>query len=122
MKKIINPPKNEWSQILERPTQTVDDIEGIVNSIFEDVKANGNKAIKKYSLKFDKVELDDLFVSENEIIEAESLMSNELKDAIKLAKNNIFSFHSAQKTDKVFVEFARSKQKAQELAHLKYLD
>ncbi|SNR36813.1 histidinol dehydrogenase [Lutibacter flavus] len=104
MKTSINPPKNEWLALLERPTQTIESIEETVTAIFDDVKRNGNDGIKRYTSIFDGVELDELFVSEEEIIEAEKLVSNELKDAIAIAKRNIENFHAAQKTDKVAIE------------------
>ncbi len=104
MKKIINPSKTDWKSILQRPTQTVADIEDKVLAIFDDVKNNGNAAIKQYTLKFDGVELDDLFVSEEEVVEVEKAISTELKEAISIAKNNITAFHAAQKTEKVVVE------------------
>lgn len=104
MKTYINPNKADWKAILMRPTKTVDDIESTVNSIFNAIKTNGDKAVKEYTLKFDKVELQSLVVSESEIIEASNSVSNALKDAIKLAKSNIEKFHKAQKTDKVYVD------------------
>ncbi|MDN3620336.1 histidinol dehydrogenase [Polaribacter undariae] len=106
MNTIINPSRKEWSQILERPTKTVDDIEGVVNEVFADVKENGDAAVKKYTAKFDGVSLENTIVSVAEIEEAISLVSNDLKEAIKLAKENITKFHTAQKTEKVFVETA----------------
>jgi len=104
MNKIINPPKNEWLALLQRPTQTIEAIETTVTSIFDDVKRNGNDGIKRYTSIFDGVDLDDLFVSEQEIKEAEKLVSTDLKDAIKLSKENIYTFHAAQKTSKVIIE------------------
>ena len=104
MKTIINPPKTDWLKILQRPTQTVEAIEETVNAIFDDVKLNGNDGVKRYTSIFDGVELDNLFVTEEEIIEAKSLVSSELKAAIQLSKENIFKFHSAQKTEKVLIE------------------
>lgn len=106
MKIINNPSKETWSQILERPTKTVDDIEAIVNEVFADVQKNGDKAIAKYTQKFDGVSLSNNIVSKNEIEEAITLVSTELKDAIAIAKKNITKFHLAQKTKKVFVETA----------------
>jgi len=106
MNKIINPPKKEWSKLLERPTQTIESIETTVTAIFDDVKRNGNDGVKRYTSIFDGVELDELFVSEEEVLEAEKLVSNELKAAIQTAKTNISAFHSAQKTDKFFVDIA----------------
>ena len=104
MKIINNPPKKEWSQILQRPTKTVDDIENTVNQIFDDVQRNGDKAVEKYTQLFDGVSLENTLVSENEIKDAVSLISDELKRAINLAKENITKFHIAQKTEKIFVE------------------
>jgi len=104
MNTIINPDKSDWLALLQRPTQSVEAIEETVISIFDDVKINGNDGVKRYTSIFDGVELDDLFVSEEEIEEAESLVSEELKEAIKISKQNIEKFHKAQKTSKVFVE------------------
>ena len=95
-----------WSKILERPTKTVDDIENTVNQIFEDVQKNGDKAVNKYTQLFDGVSLKDNLVSDLEINEAVVAISEDLKEAITLAKENITKFHIAQKTDKVFVETA----------------
>ena len=67
-----------------------------MSEILSDVKINGDQAIRHYAAKFDKVALEDLLVSNNEIIEAAALMSDELKAAIAIAKNNIEKFHAAQ--------------------------
>ena len=104
MKTITNPQRKDWNTILQRPTKTVDDIEKTVNQIFDDVKLNGDIAIKKYTQKFDGVSLENTIVSEQEIQEAITLVSDELKNAIAVAKENITKFHAAQKTEKVFVE------------------
>lgn len=104
MKVISNPSKKDWKQILERPTKTVDDIESVVNEVFKDVQENGDNAIKTYTKRFDGVSLADLIVSENEIQEAINLVPKELKEAIIVAQKNITIFHTAQKTNKVFVE------------------
>ncbi|MFD2562061.1 histidinol dehydrogenase [Aquimarina rubra] len=104
MKKIYNPERNTWSEILKRPTQTVADIEGTVLDVFKEVKAEGNKAINRYTKKFDKVSLDSILISEEEIDKAKQLVSEELKEAIVLAKSNIEAFHAAQKTDRISVE------------------
>ena len=106
MNTIINPSKKDWNKILERPTKTVDDIEGIVNEVFADIQKNGDAAVSKYTQKFDGVSLENTIVSDAEIKEAISLVSEDLKEAINLAKENITKFHVAQKTEKVFVETA----------------
>jgi histidinol dehydrogenase len=104
MKTILNPQKKDWKTILERPTKKVDDIESVVNEVFTDIQKNGDAAVAKYTQKFDGVTLENTLVSENEINEAITFVSSELKEAIILAKENITKFHAAQKTAKVFVE------------------
>jgi len=104
MNVIKYPKRADWSTILKRPTQTVDDIEATVNQVFDDVKRNGDTAIAKYTSMFDGVELESMIVSESEIEFASSHVSEELKKAIQLAKSNIEAFHKAQKTDKVFLQ------------------
>ncbi|MDG1743148.1 MAG: histidinol dehydrogenase [Polaribacter sp.] len=107
MKKIINPAREKWEQILQRPTKTVDDIENTVNQIFDDVQRNGDSAVYKYTELFDGVSLDSSIVSAIEIRKGITQVSEELKEAINLAKKNITKFHSAQKTERVFIETAK---------------
>ncbi|MFY9242605.1 MAG: histidinol dehydrogenase [Polaribacter sp.] len=107
MKTILNPQKKDWSKILQRPTKTVDDIEKTVNQIFDDVKRNGDKSVNKYTKLFDGVSTENSLVSKEEIDEAISLVSEELKQAIIVAQKNITAFHLAQKTEKVFIETAK---------------
>ncbi|WCO03227.1 histidinol dehydrogenase [Psychroserpens ponticola] len=104
MKTIINPSKNEWSRLLKRPTQTVENIEDTVNEIFNDVQRIGDKAISKYTKLFDGVALENNEVTSKEIEEAISLVSTELKNAIHTAKSNIEKFHAAQKTQRITVQ------------------
>ena len=54
MKTISNPNQSSWSDILKRPTQTVNDIEATVTQIFEDVQRNGDQAVAKYTQLFVK--------------------------------------------------------------------
>ncbi|SHI74705.1 histidinol dehydrogenase [Mesonia phycicola] len=104
MKIIKNPLQKNWSDILKRPTQTIDDIEATVNEIFAEVKTKGDQAITKYTSLFDGISLNNFQVSMEEIVSAEKEISTELKSAIQLAKENITKFHAAQKTDRVEVE------------------
>ncbi|PHN92109.1 histidinol dehydrogenase [Maribacter sp. 6B07] len=106
MNKIYNPKRVDWNNVLKRPTQTVADIEGLVNGIFEEVRSNGDDTIKKYTEQFDKVVLENMLVSKTEMEEAQKLVSDDLKEAIKLAKANIEVFHKAQKTERIEVETA----------------
>lgn len=104
MNKISNPKKADWPEILKRPTQTYDAIEGTVLEVFEDIKKNGDAAVSKYTEKFDGVKLDSILVAQGEIDAATTQVSQELKDAIALAKANIEKFHTAQQTEKVTIQ------------------
>ncbi len=106
MKKINNPIKNSWSEILRRPTQSFADIEETVKVIFKEVQQKGDVAVQKYTSLFDGSSLENSLVSKEEIEEAIALVSDELKQAIEVAKNNIYTFHKAQKTQKIEVETA----------------
>lgn len=104
MKTIINPKRRDWTTVLQRPTQTVDDIETTVNQIFKDVKRNGDKAIGKYTELFDGVNLETNVVTPEAIETASEQVPQALKEAIQAAKANIEVFHKAQKTTIVSVE------------------
>nr|WP_298998705.1 histidinol dehydrogenase [uncultured Allomuricauda sp.] len=114
MQRIENPPKQDWKNILKRPTQEVGDIESTVERIFSEVQNNGDNTLFKYTAQFDKVELDNLRVSSQEIEDASSKVSNELKQAIDVAKGNIERFHKAQKSEPVVVETMQGVQCWQE--------
>ena len=103
MQIIFNPKKESWSEILKRPTQSFEDIEETVKGIFKEIQQKGDVAVQKYTSLFDGTSLDNILVSNEEIKEAVSLVSKELKEAIEVAKNNIYKFHEAQKTEKVEV-------------------
>jgi len=104
MNKIYNPRQEEWSTILKRPTATVVDIETTVTEIFNAVKREGDAAIRKYTNVFDDVDLEDMLVSNTDLEEKVNAISEDLKQAIQLAKKNIEKFHSAQRTTKIEVE------------------
>ena len=98
------PPVYEWKSLCERPLQNQENLSEQVKSVFDKVKINGDKALKFYTEKFDKVSLEDLKVSESEIIEAEQSVSDELKSAIKIASENIRKFHNSQQEEKKIIE------------------
>ena len=104
MQRINYPQPTEWDEVLKRPTQTVTDIEEIVNSIFKEVQVDGDAVIKKYTAQFDKVTLESLLVTDDEVEKASLAVSDALKQAINLAKSNIEKFHAAQKTPKLEIE------------------
>lgn len=104
MKIYKYPNKETLRDILQRPTQTIESLEEAVDTIFDDVKMNGDQGVNRYTSIFDGAEIENLLVSTEEINAASVLISEDLKAAIQKAKTNIESFHSAQKTAVVKVE------------------
>lgn len=97
MQIIRNPKRSEWAGMLERPHIDVSALRETVLGVLNDVREGGDEAVKKYENKFDKVELESLAVSEEEMAEAEALVSGELKNALNVACENIKRFHASQK-------------------------
>lgn len=98
------PNKEDWSNILARPVFDNSSLLQTVRGVLQDVRVRGDEAVKEYELKFDKVQLSSLQVSKEEIDAAEKMVSDDLKAAILLAKNNIEKFHTAQKHDLPIIE------------------
>jgi histidinol dehydrogenase len=104
MKKYINPIKSEWLALTTRPTIQAADLSKLVKEVFKGVQEFGDSAIKNYTQQFDRVLLNELKVTQEEFQLADSLVSNELKQAMQLAANNIEKFHIIQKQEKQVVE------------------
>lgn len=104
MKTIFNPSKSEWSKKLKRPVQKTKDIEKIVKPIMRKVKRLGDKALRKFALEYDHVQIQNLLVSVEEIRVARELVDPKLKTAIQVAKENIEKFHEAQATPDLTME------------------
>ena len=97
MKIYKYPSKEQWSEIVERPRLDLTKLNETVATVLADIKQRGDEAVREYELKFDKAELTTLAVTEQEMDEAEKLVSNELRDAIILAHHNIKVFHISQR-------------------------
>ena len=97
MKTYRYPKETEWEELLRRPTKDATELNDVVASVLRDIRERGDEAVREYELKFDKAQLTDLAVSEAEMQEAESLVSDELKQALQLAHQNIHTFHAAQR-------------------------
>ena len=103
--RIVRYPEREvWKKILERPHTDISALNGVVDDILEDVRNNGDKAVRRYELRFDGVSLQSLAVTEGEIENAVRSVDAELKEAIELAHSNIERFHMAQRTTEHKVE------------------
>lgn len=106
MKIFKHPQPCEWADIVERPHMDVSSLGATVSAVLQDVKTRGDEAVKEYEEKFDHARLTDLAVSQDEMDEAERLVSAELKEALILAHANIERFHAAQEFQSVKVETA----------------
>ena len=93
MKIIRYPQRKNWAELLKRPVLDTKFLELTVGNILNDVRVNGDVALRHCARHFDKVELDDFQVIEDEFVEAEARVSPELKAAIAVAKANIEKFH-----------------------------
>lgn len=104
MKTIRYPERKDWENILKRPSQSVESIEDTVYEIFTEVKQKGDVAINKYTELFDGKCPQSLRVTNEELAVVDREITEELKEAIQLAKANITRFHSAQRIPDIEVE------------------
>ncbi|MEJ7739174.1 MAG: histidinol dehydrogenase [Chitinophagaceae bacterium] len=104
MQLIRYPQKAEWKKICTRPALGFSSLEVSVTNILKEVKENTDEAVKRFTLMFDKVSLNELQVSDREIHDSAALVSDELKQAIQQAKTNIEKFHSIQLRDEEVIE------------------
>lgn len=103
---ILHPGKEDYQALLSRPHKDAADLSATVASVLNDVRMEGDNAVLRYEAKFDKAEFSSLAVTEEELQEAEALVSEELKQSINLAHANIHRFHEAQRMQPVCVETA----------------
>jgi len=101
MQIILNPEREAWAKLLQRPYYDNASVLQAVQTILNEVKQNGDLALKQFSKDFDSVSINEFKVTEEEMAAAGRGLSPELKDAIQQAKKNIETFHKAQvqKTD-----------------------
>ena len=99
-----NPAKELWKGLVQRPQLELDFLESSVRNILNRVKKSGDQAIRDLTLQFDKVSVNELEVTKEEIKEAREHISAELKKAIQAAAANITTFHSAQKREPIIIE------------------
>ncbi len=93
---IINPPKDQWPELVQRPQFDYEKLESSVSEILTAVKQDGDEALKKYSLQFDGFAADNFLVSPDEILAATISIDRDLKKAILTATDNIEKFHRSQ--------------------------
>ncbi len=96
MQIIRYPDRKDWIELLKRPSIDASGLDEKVEKILRGVRKKGDKAIRKYTKKFDGIQLNDIQVTESEIAEGVDQVAPELKEAIQLAASNIETFHRSQ--------------------------
>lgn len=104
MKTYLNPLREEWPALCERPQLELEFLDSTVRNILNRVKKSGDSALQEFSLQFDKVHLTDLRVTESEIENAVQSIPEKLKNAITQAAENIKNFHTLQTTPDIKIE------------------
>lgn len=108
MSSIVNlteyPGRSEWQQLMQRAVAETQSLHDTVKSVLDDVKNNGDKALRQYGEKFDGVTIKNFKVSTSEFDEADDIVPIKLKNAIAVAAKNIASFHKAQRMSEISVE------------------
>lgn len=93
---IRYPGINDRARITERPHIDLSGLNAAVEKILGDVRENGDSAVIRYEKMFDNADMQSLAITEEEIEEAMTLVSEPLLDALRLAHGNIERFHRAQ--------------------------
>ncbi len=91
------PQPNAWAALMARPVMDLAEIEERVKPIMEQVRTEGDEALRFFAQKFDHVRLEQLQVSRAELEEAAPLVPRSLRNAILQAKENIEKFHVLQR-------------------------
>lgn len=104
MKIIKYPEKKEWPSLLQRPAFDNSELQKKVRKILDKVKKGGDKTVKRFTREFDGVKIKKLLVTDKEIKEAGNQLSDELKKAIIIAKENIEKFHAVQLERREIIE------------------
>ncbi len=98
MKVFQKPPRESWSELLERPSQDIKPIEEKVIPVLQAVKEKGDEALRDFALRFDNILLNEFEVSTDDIAASGEKLSESLKNAINQAYRNIYKFHETQKS------------------------
>ncbi len=104
MKVFKHPSREQWNEFLERPTLELTEIKKTVTTVIENVIKGGDPKVLEYTSKFDGIKLDSHIVSDEEFNSCDEFVSQELKDAMKVAYNNILTFHTTHRENYHVVE------------------
>lgn len=96
MKIYNNPAVSEWQSLIKRPTSNADDLVQLVKQVFEEIKNDGDKALRVYTKRFDNVDIGAICLTKKQISDQAKRTSPEIKAAIDSAYKNIYTFHKNQ--------------------------
>ena len=98
------PPKDTWDQLIARATSDYADKLPVVEEVMEGIRKIGDAAVREFTMKFDKVSIENLQVTKTELLQAENKIDPSLAQAIRTAASNIRTFHEAQITQVKVIE------------------
>ena len=104
MKIHHHPSRTAWGQLLTRPVFQRDELETTVREIMRQVREHGDDALRDYSRRFDRTEVDVLELTPAEIAAATDRVPQDVRDAIATARANLLAFHEPQRRDSAVVE------------------
>lgn len=104
MRILKYPERKTWKSLCQRPEFALEFLESSVRNILNRVKVSGDNALVELTEQFDKVRVNTLRVSDQELKDAEKKVSHELQMAIRQAATNIEKFHSTQKITSAKIE------------------
>ena len=96
--------KADIQTLVQRNADPGNEIRAVVEEVIENVKQHGDRALIDYAFKFDKVELDKLYLNKDELTSIAATVSPEQTAALQTAYNNIYKFHEAQLTNEQHIE------------------
>jgi len=104
MKTINFPSREIWEALCSRPMADNSETDKIVRSVLKKVRSDGDKALRDFSGKFDGVIPDDFRVSTEELESSVNIVPDDLKEAIEIARLNIWNFHKSQLVNEQVLE------------------
>src|SRR6185503_12657075 len=87
---------SDIQKLVQRNVDPDNEVRAIVEEVIAEVREHGDKALIAYAAKFDKVELNKLYLDKDELTDIAASVTEEQKSAVQVAYDNIFKFHQAQ--------------------------
>lgn len=101
----VNPGSDQLTKLFERNIPQDDiEVESRVRDIINDVRVNGDEALRRLAMQFDKADLDTIEVPQSRLEKALAEVDGKVLDSIRKAASNIEAFHRAQLVEPIEVE------------------